>query len=141
MPRSSDPFALRRAANGIVNITWNSELEIDLLNLITQFVTSFLANHDNKDSPQQALEEFFMQRIRTLLLEEKNLDYDLVNAVLGNQDTEYTQRALSNLLDVRDRALFLQSIRLDFHHDPQIRHPSSQNLLRHKMLCSNHRDT
>ncbi len=108
---SSDPFALRRAANGIVNITWHSDLEIDLLDLLNQVVASFLDNHDGKDSPQQALEEFFMQRIRTLLLEEKNLDYDLVNAVLGNQDAEYTQRALTNLLDVRDRAQFLQSIR------------------------------
>jgi len=108
---SSDPFALRRAANGIVNITWHSDLEIDLLDLLNQLVVSFLDNHDGKNSPQQALEEFFMQRIRTLLLEEKNLDYDLVNAVLGNQDEEYTQRALTNLLDVRDRAQFLQAIR------------------------------
>ena len=52
-----------------------------------------------------------MQRIRTLLQDEKNLDYDLVNAVLGEDDAEYTARALENLLDVRDRALFLQEIR------------------------------
>ena len=34
-----------------------------------------------------------------------------MNAVLGETDAEYTNRALSNLLDVRDRALFLQTIR------------------------------
>ena len=34
-----------------------------------------------------------------------------MNAVLGETDAEYTNRALSNLLDVRDCALFLQTIR------------------------------
>ena len=40
-----------------------------------------------------------------------NIDYDLVNAVLGDNDIEYIERALTNLLDVIDRALFLQEIR------------------------------
>lgn len=52
-----------------------------------------------------------MQRIRTLLQDDRAIDYDLVNAVLGENDTEYTERALQNLLDVRDRAMFLQTIR------------------------------
>ncbi|WP_144863215.1 glycine--tRNA ligase subunit beta [Hyella patelloides] len=107
---SSDPFALRRAANGVVNIVWNSNLAINLAELISQGSSAFLAAHEDKESPIANLEEFFMQRIRTLL-EEKNIDYDLVNAVVGDEDAEYTQRALENLLDVRDRALFLQKIR------------------------------
>jgi glycyl-tRNA synthetase beta chain len=108
---SSDPFALRRAANGVVNITWNNNLAINLEDLIEGGATAFLADRDDKESPVADLEEFFMQRIRTLLQEEKNIDYDLVNAVLGDNDPEYTGRALENLLDVRDRALFLQEIR------------------------------
>jgi glycyl-tRNA synthetase beta chain len=52
-----------------------------------------------------------LQRIRNLLQDERNTDYDLVNAVLGENDPEYTERALKDLLDVRDRALFLQTIR------------------------------
>ncbi|MBD0300759.1 MAG: glycine--tRNA ligase subunit beta, partial [Tolypothrix sp. T3-bin4] len=60
-----------------------------------------------------ALKDFFLQRIRTLLQEEKSIDYDLVNAVLGENDPEYAERALKDLLDVRDRALFLQQIRKD----------------------------
>ena len=107
---SSDPFALRRAANGVVNITWNSNLAIDLEDLIERGATAFLAAHENRESPVADLQDFFMQRIRTLLQEEK-IDYDLVNAVLGDDDAEYTSRALENLLDVRDRALFLQEIR------------------------------
>jgi glycyl-tRNA synthetase beta chain len=59
------------------------------------------------------LYEFFLQRIRTLLQEEKHVDYDLVNAVLGENDPEYTERALRDLLDALERALFLQQIRND----------------------------
>jgi len=108
---SSDPFALRRAANGIINIVWSANLEVDIQELLQQGTKEFLESHPDQESPIEALQEFFMQRIRTLLQDEKNLDYDLVNAVLGETDAEYTNRALSNLLDVRDRALFLQTIR------------------------------
>ena len=108
---SSDPFALRRAANGVVNITWDADLEIDLNELLKQGTADFVSAHSEAESPLTALQEFFLQRIRTLLQDEKNIDYDLVNAVLGEEDAEYTERALEDLLDVRDRALFLQEIR------------------------------
>ncbi len=108
---SSDPFALRRAANGVVNITWESNLAINLSDLLNQCVEDFVSAHSDLSSPIAALEEFFIQRIRTLLQDEKDIDYDLVNAVVGDNDSEYTQRALEDLLDIRDRALFLQSTR------------------------------
>ncbi|WP_017317797.1 glycine--tRNA ligase subunit beta [Mastigocladopsis repens] len=111
---SSDPFALRRAANAIVNITWTANLPINLQQLLEKIATDF-ANKRHKERNQlvAALQEFFLQRIRTLLQEEKQIDYDLVNAVLGENDPEYAQRALQDLLDVRDRATFLQQIRND----------------------------
>ena len=108
---SSDPFALRRAATGIVNITWHANLEINLNQLIKQVSADFIAVHHNRESPVTSVQEFFIQRIRTLLQDEKEIDYDLVNAVLGENDFEYTERALQDLLDVRDRAIFIQSIR------------------------------
>ena len=108
---SSDPFALRRAANAIINITWHGNLNINLSKLLTQFSTEFTQSFPDKESPLTALQEFFMQRIRTLLQDELKVDYDLVNAVLGENDSEYTQRALTDLLDVRDRATFMQEIR------------------------------
>ncbi|BAZ00414.1 glycyl-tRNA synthetase beta chain [Tolypothrix tenuis PCC 7101] len=111
---SSDPFALRRAANAVVNITWSANLPINLAELLAQITSDFVATY-NKDQAQlvTSLREFFLQRIRTLLQEEKQIDYDLVNAVLGENDPEYTERALKDLLDVRDRALYLQQIRRD----------------------------
>ncbi|MBW4685320.1 MAG: glycine--tRNA ligase subunit beta [Komarekiella atlantica HA4396-MV6] len=111
---SSDPFALRRAANAVINITWAANLPINLENLLQQIIADFAAAY-NKNQGQLtiALQEFFLQRIRTLLQEEKQIDYDLVNAVLGENDPEYTERTLQDLLDVRDRALYLQQIRND----------------------------
>ncbi|MDB9445622.1 glycine--tRNA ligase subunit beta [Anabaena sp. CS-542/02] len=110
---SSDPFALRRAANAVINITWAANLPINLANLLTQITADFAAKyHKDPQTLTAALAEFFLQRIRTLLQDEK-LDYDLVNAVLGENDPEYTERALEDLLDVRDRALYLQQIRND----------------------------
>ena len=108
---SSDPFALRRAANGIVNITWSADLPLNLDRLLEQSATDFVSAQSDRESPLAALQEFFIQRIRTLLQDEKNIDYDLVNAVVGDNDPEYAERALEDLLDVRDRALFLQSTR------------------------------
>ncbi|GAX34604.1 glycine--tRNA ligase subunit beta [Nodularia sp. NIES-3585] len=111
---SSDPFALRRAANAVVNITWFANLPINLDELLTQIATDFAAKYNKEqDKLIAALQEFFLQRIRTLLQDEKQIDYDLVNAVLGENDPEYTERALQDLLDVRDRALYLQQIRKD----------------------------
>ncbi|MEG4009589.1 glycine--tRNA ligase subunit beta [Microcoleus sp. Pol11C1] len=109
---SSDPFALRRAANAIINIIWAGQLPINLHQLLAEAVAEFTAARP--ETPAELLSqlyEFFLQRIRTLLQEEKNVDYDLVNAVLGENDPEYTERALRDLLDALERALFLQEIR------------------------------
>lgn len=115
---SSDPFALRRAATAIVNIAWTANLNLNLLQLLQQITGQFAQSHAAvlKAKPEdllQQLKDFFLQRIRTLLQEDRGIDYDLVNAVLGENDPEYTDRALVNLLDVRDRAQFLQAIRTD----------------------------
>lgn len=114
---SSDPFALRRAANAILNITWSANLEINLDQLLKDAIAAFAVKKPIQSgdaaSLRSQLQDFFLQRIRTLLQEEQNIDYDLVNAVLGENDPEYTERVLKDLLDGRDRAQFLQTIRAD----------------------------
>ena len=110
---SSDPFALRRAANGIISIVWEHSLPLNLQQLLQQGVNHFINTFgESKHTATllSQLEDFFWQRIRTLLAE-KNIDYDLINAVLGENDEEYTQRALTAVLDVQARANFLQEIR------------------------------
>lgn len=109
---SSDPFALRRAANAIVSIVWDAELALNLRTLLAQIIRDLADQRpDLADNLlTQQLSEFFSQRVRTLLQDGQNIDYDLVNAVFG-EDADYQTRALTDLLDVRDRAQFLQTIR------------------------------
>ena len=110
---SSDPFALRRAANAVVSIIWAGGLNLDLVALLTTVTTAFAASREGVDaaSLQQELGDFFAQRVRTLLQDDEAIDYDLINAVVGDGDLDYRARVLSSLLDARDRARFLQTIR------------------------------
>jgi glycyl-tRNA synthetase beta chain len=114
---SSDPFALRRAANGIVNVIWSASLPLNFSQILQQ-VCGTIPERKNSATLLEQLQDFFLQRVRTLLQEDRGVDYDLVNAVLGENDAEYTERTLQDLLDVRDRALFLQSIRQNKALDP-----------------------
>jgi glycyl-tRNA synthetase beta chain len=108
---SSDPFALRRAANAGINVIWAANLDINLLDLLEQFAAAFVSAHPEYESPLANLQSFFIQRARTLLQDELGIDYDLVNAVLGEDDRDYEIRALQQVCDLRDRALFLQALR------------------------------
>jgi len=110
---SSDPFALRRAANGMISIIWGHQLPLNLQQLLEQGVQNFINTFGESEDTANLLsnlQDFFLQRIR-FLLAEKNIDYDLINAVLGDNDEEYSQRALTAVLDVQARAKFLQEIR------------------------------
>lgn len=109
---SSDPFALRRAANAIVNIVWAADLPLNLNQILEKTTASFTQNYSQTSAELLSqLQDFFLQRIQTLLQDDRSVDYDLVNSVLGEDDPEYRERVLIDLLDARDRALFLQSIR------------------------------
>ncbi|MFM7326365.1 MAG: glycine--tRNA ligase subunit beta, partial [Nodosilinea sp.] len=113
---SSDPFALRRAANAVLSIIWAADLPLQLHSLIAGAVAHLgedaaLTVPDPSRLIQQ-LQDFFRQRVQTLLQEE-GLDYDLVNAILGEADSPYGQRVLTDLLEARTRARFLQEIRRD----------------------------
>ncbi|WP_448560776.1 glycine--tRNA ligase subunit beta [Trichothermofontia sp.] len=118
---SSDPFALRRAANAIVNILWAAQLPVNLQQVLTQAIADFTAKTPVKTTAKitdagtltTQLQDFFRQRLRTQLQEERQIDYDLVNAVLGETDPEYLDRALQDVLDLLVRAEFLQHMRRD----------------------------
>ncbi|MEL7084580.1 MAG: glycine--tRNA ligase subunit beta [Cyanobacteria bacterium J06597_1] len=107
---SSDRFALRRAANSIVSIVWQADLPLDLLALLTRAVEIYAA-----EAPEtlDTLIEFFGQRIQTLLQEDCQIDYDLVNAVVGADKSDMLRRALQDLRGTRQRAEYLQTLRQD----------------------------
>ena len=104
---SSDPFALRRAANAVLNILWDGQLPLDLEALIAPDLAEFWG--EKAMGPQLA--DFLVQRIRTLLEDEQGIDYDLANAVMGDGDRTYARAALRDPLDALVRAQFLQGIR------------------------------
>lgn len=114
---SSDPFALRRAANGVLNILWDGQLRLDLTALIqgiaADFHHAFPKLAGNAETLIQQLTDFFGQRLRTLLQDEQGIDYDLVNAVLGDGDANYLLRAIADPLDALNRAKLLQTLRQD----------------------------
>ncbi|MFH1429262.1 MAG: glycine--tRNA ligase subunit beta, partial [Candidatus Margulisiibacteriota bacterium] len=73
---SQDPYALRRAAMGIVSILLDREWEIDLLELVNT-----AGNISEEIKPR--LLTFLKQRLKYILQEEKNIDYDIVDMVLN----------------------------------------------------------
>jgi glycyl-tRNA synthetase beta chain len=77
---SSDPFALRRAAQGVVKILADHNLHAPLPELIA-------AAQPSEDAALQ-LRDFFLDRLRYYLREVRGFRYDEVNAVLavGAQD-------------------------------------------------------
>ncbi len=106
---SSDPFALRRAAQGIVQICWHHNLPLNL----PQALKNTIGVYNNLPKPPSeiydCLIEWFQQRCENLLKEE--IDYDLVDSVLGSEDRTYTEWSLSNIAEIKHRAQFLQRSR------------------------------
>ena len=76
---SKDPFALRRAAYGIVLIVVRGELPLTI---------STLCGLAGAGENTAELREFFLERLRHFLREEKGFKYDEVNAVLAAADDD-----------------------------------------------------
>ncbi|MBN2829760.1 MAG: glycine--tRNA ligase subunit beta [Candidatus Cloacimonetes bacterium] len=99
---STDPFALRRAANGIVQIVdaWHWTIDINKLIAIT-----FEKLASKLSEPYHNMEfvlTFFKQRI-DWLLQQDNIEYDVIESVLH---LDY-----SNISDLKQRAADLQSFK------------------------------
>ncbi len=85
---SRDPFALRRAAQGVVKILVEGKLKLSLSELL------------NRD-PQ--LHEFVLDRVRHYFKEIRGFQYDEVNAVLASGSDD--------LVDVESRLVAVQAVR------------------------------
>ena len=109
---SSDPYGLRRAGNGMLQILWNRSWSIDLQDLLARCTSHWSALFPhfqlNPAMLQRDLEELLRQRIVSLL-EDEGVDNDLVQAVAG--DTVDPSRVLSDPFDARRRADLLVQLR------------------------------
>ncbi|MCS6958813.1 MAG: glycine--tRNA ligase subunit beta [Pseudanabaenaceae cyanobacterium SKYGB_i_bin29] len=106
---SSDPFALRRAAQGIVQICWHYGWQLNLPQVLKDTIGVYTHLPRSGTEIYSNLIQWFQQRCETLLKEE--IDYDLVDAVLGVGDPVYTEWSLSNVAEIKVRAEFLQRSR------------------------------
>lgn len=99
---SKDPFALRRAANGIVQIIDQFHFAIDLQKTIGN---AFRILADKLAKPQNNLDfvlDFFRQRIEWLL-KQKGIDFDVIESVMHIEHYILT--------DLIDRAAALQNFK------------------------------
>ena len=84
---SSDPYALRRAGNGLLQILWERGWRLDLQRLLSRATAHWaeLLPHFKVDAAALAgeLGEFLRQRLQSLL-EEDGVAADLVQAVAGD---------------------------------------------------------
>jgi glycyl-tRNA synthetase beta chain len=85
---SKDPFALRRAAQGIVRVLVEGGLRLPIFELL---------------GPDGQLHEFFLDRVRYYFREIKGFKYDEVNAVLASGHEE--------LVDVGERLEAVRDVR------------------------------
>jgi glycyl-tRNA synthetase beta chain len=110
---SSDPYALRRAALGIVKIILEKKLYISLTDFIAAAAKALHAHPPKKqitDQQEKQVLEFLLERARFVLREKSGYAYDEVNAVLraGNDD----------LVDVEKRLKALKAIRKSKNFEP-----------------------
>jgi glycyl-tRNA synthetase beta chain len=89
---SRDPFALRRAAQGVVKILVEGKIDIDLAPLV----------NDGTDGAK-ALAEFLQDRIRYYFKDVRGFQYDEVNAAMA--------AGWSNLVDLEARLVRIRDLR------------------------------
>jgi len=111
---SSDPFALRRAVRNILMITAAiyPTYPLNLQQLFQEMVAILREDFPqfNDVELQHHWYSLVTQRLQTIL-QEKGLDYDLINALLGIENPEVTERILTNVQDLFERAEKLMNLR------------------------------
>jgi glycyl-tRNA synthetase beta chain len=109
---SSDPYALRRAGNGVLQILWAKGWRLDLLQFLERATAHWSTLlPDFKVDPQALaadLGDLLRQRVQSLL-EEIGTDVDLVQAVAG--ESVALERLISDPSDARQRAELLMELR------------------------------
>ncbi|MDG1753322.1 MAG: glycine--tRNA ligase subunit beta, partial [Thalassotalea sp.] len=80
-----DPFALRRAAIGIIRIIIEKQLDLDIAELITESIGLYGDKLSNENTQQQVV-DFVLGRFRAYYQEQK-ISVDVIQAVLANAPT------------------------------------------------------
>lgn len=87
---TKDPYALRRAAQGIVRLLIEHELPFSLTDLLSSALDQYRSVLPLADGLLAQLDEFFVDRIR-YYFKRDNVDHQLVNAVLATDHDRVDQ--------------------------------------------------
>jgi glycyl-tRNA synthetase beta chain len=100
---SQDPFGIRRLANGIICTALHFGLDFNLTGMIESGITLFsnMVKAKDKKLPATML-DYFLARLKNIL-DEKNIEYDISNAVIAAWD--------GSLVSVMNRARALSELR------------------------------
>src|SRR5262249_48276995 len=105
---SKDPFALRRAANGIVKVIAEHKLPLSLAKLFDDARAEYAGSDaeqrfDKKLNFQDAIRNFMRERLEFYLRDVHGYAYDVVNAVLaaGGNDVVDAMARTQAVTDVR----------------------------------------
>ena len=101
---SSDPYALRRNLNGLIQVIWDFDFEINLENLITVSVKHWKKSVQKLDFDEKKVKneliDFAKQRILSFL-EEISLAKSWINAILNSKFIP--NERFFNLIDIKKR--------------------------------------
>jgi len=103
---SSDPFGVRRQANGIVKVMVEFVLPVALWPLVEEGLTTL---RKERDGHVDRLREFFRERLRFYLETVENCRYDTARAVIASEwknpaDAVMRARAIEKVRDTEDYA-------------------------------------
>ncbi|HOZ01123.1 MAG TPA: glycine--tRNA ligase subunit beta [Candidatus Syntrophosphaera sp.] len=99
---SADPFALRRAANGVVQIIVECGWDLELAAVIAYALQEAKTDAELTKTAENDVRLFFQQRVEWLL-RQMELDYDVIDSVM--------HFALGNLAELKRRTQALQSFK------------------------------
>jgi glycyl-tRNA synthetase beta chain len=110
---SSDPYALRRAALGIVKIILERKLPVSMSLAVGAAAKALLTNPPKRGvTPEQEAQalEFLLDRAKFVLREREKFNYDEVNAVF--------RAGVDDLVDAHKRLVALKAIRKSKNFEP-----------------------
>lgn len=97
---SKDPFALRRAALGVVRIILENRLALPLKALFRSALSLQIVQADGSRNPVEELMQFFVDRLK-VYLREQGVRHDLVAAVFGKSGDDDLVRILNKVEALR----------------------------------------
>ena len=121
---SRDPFALRRAALGIIRIGFEHDLAFPIRILIEKSFRSYPAKllkqviHDNdgygnKKAVIEDIIHFFVERLKAYLKENDGLNPEIVNAVVDHYLSDLNAHRYCDILYIANKVRFLDKISTD----------------------------